>query len=115
MKFLIVFLGLVSFGAEASLYSEFSRVSFSEVECLESSASEIECSRIQNNLMMCRTEFDVLMKNSGVKRLNISIYEKIPRDSKIFRPLTDKLNELTTKIETKRLVKEKLKELKKCE
>lgn len=111
MKGLFFVMLALSFNAHAYLYSDFSRNYVSEIECLESVPEEISCERIQNGLMMCKTEFEALMKNSGVKTLNVTMYEKIGVDSKIFRPFTDKINELSAKSEAKRQIKIKLKEL----
>ncbi|HLT22122.1 MAG TPA: hypothetical protein VKZ84_01715 [Bacteriovoracaceae bacterium] len=109
MKFLFLLATVFSFNAHAYLYSDFSRTYISEIECLENKPSEINCEKIQNGLMMCRTEFDALMKNAGIKTLNVTIYEEISVDSKIFRPFTDKINEFSAKSEATRQVKEKVK------
>lgn len=111
MKFLFLLVSVFTFNAHAYLYSDFSRAYLSEIECLEARPKEIKCERIQNGLMMCKTEFEALMKKAGVKTLNITMYEKIAVDSKMFRPFTEKINEFSAKSEAKRQVKIKLKEL----
>ena len=113
MQYFILGLGLISFNAHAYLYSEYARVYSADIECLESSPSDISCMRIQDDLLMCSSEFEALMKHGGLKNLNVKIYEEIPVDNKIFRPLTDKLNEFFTEVKVKSHVKDRLKRVEK--
>lgn len=111
MQYFILGLGLLSFNAHAYLYTEQSRTYLSDVECLESLPSEIECKRVRDDLLLCQSEFEALMKHGGVKTLNIKMYEEIPLDNKLFRPLTDKINELWVGVKVKSHVKERIKRI----
>lgn len=111
MKYFILGLALSSFNAYAYLYTEQSRAYLSDVECLESLPNEIECRRVREDLLLCQSEFEALMKHGGVKTLNIKMYEEIPLDNKLFRPLTDKINELWVGVKVKSHVKERVKRI----
>ena len=113
MQYFILGLTLISFNAHAYLYTEQSRTYLSDIECLESVPEDIECRRVREDLLLCQSEFEALMRHGGVKILSVKIYEEVPLDNKIFRPLTDKINELWVGVKVKSHVKDRVKQIEK--